>query len=171
CPAGQISNAGSGSCTPCPGGSIPTSAGNTCMTCPAGTYSSGDLCASCPGNAPGSSTCGPQPSKRAVQPVLDTCSSIPGYQRCPVLSGSGGSECINTFTTLDSCGGCVGVQDEDDDSFTGQDCSTIKNIDEVRCSNGRCQVISCQAGYVAQQGACVPMFHNMGRRGHGPEFF
>ncbi|KAG8723118.1 hypothetical protein FRC09_004630, partial [Ceratobasidium sp. 395] len=171
CPAGQISNAGSGSCVACPGGSIPTSAGSTCMTCPANTYSSGNQCASCPGNAPGSSSCGPQPSKRAVQPVLDTCSSMPGYQRCPVLSGSGGSECINTLTTLDSCGGCVGLPGEEDELFTGQDCSTIKNVDEVRCNNGRCQVISCQAGYVFDQLGCVPISHTKARRGHGHESF
>ncbi|KAG9103703.1 hypothetical protein FRC07_009940, partial [Ceratobasidium sp. 392] len=168
CPAGMISTAGSSTCSICPGGSVPSAAGNGCTTCPRNTYSSGDSCSPCPNgqtSPAGSSSCGPQPSKRAVQPVLDTCSSKPGHQFCPV-SGGRGSECINTLTTLDSCGGCVGVPGIDDgEKFTGQDCSTIPNVNEVKCERGSCKVISCRAGYAPSEGACKPVQHSKTKRG------
>ncbi|KAG9073560.1 Dihydroxyacetone synthase, partial [Ceratobasidium sp. UAMH 11750] len=173
CPAGTISNAGSSTCTVCPGGFIPAVSGNTCTSCPANTYSSGGQCTPCPSGQtsnPGSSSCGPQPSKRAVQPVLDTCSSAPGYQRCPVLSGGGGSECINVLTTLDSCGGCVGPEG-DEESYTGKDCSAIPNVDQVRCERGQCKVISCRAGYAPGQGTCTPVPHAKRAKAHGHDSF
>ncbi|KAG9094057.1 Dihydroxyacetone synthase [Ceratobasidium sp. UAMH 11750] len=112
----------------------------------------------------GSTSCGPQPSKRAVQPMLDACPSTPGYQRCPVLSGGGGSECVNVLTTLDSCGGCVAVEGDDDDKFTGRDCSAIPNVDQVKCEKGRCKIINCRPGYAAGQGICAPVPHTKAKR-------
>ncbi|KAG9096174.1 Dihydroxyacetone synthase, partial [Ceratobasidium sp. 370] len=156
CPPGSISSPGSSSCTPCPGGSVPSPSANSCSTCPRNTYSNGDNCSPCPAGStsnPGSSSCGPQPSRRAVQPAIDTCSYTPGFQRCPVFNGGGGTECINVLTTLDSCGGCVGP-DDDDDSFVGQDCSAIPNVDQVECEQGRCKIISCRAGYTLGEGTC-----------------
>ncbi|KAG8708377.1 hypothetical protein FRC09_001277, partial [Ceratobasidium sp. 395] len=167
CPAGTISNAGSSTCTICPGGTVPASTGNSCTTCATNTYSSGDYCLPCLAGQTsprGSSSCGPQPSKRAVQPILDTCSLIPGHRLCPVLSGGGGSECINILTTLDSCGGCVGLDGEDEDVFAGRDCSAIPNVDEVNCEQGRCKIVSCRVGYMAGQGICSPLPHSKTRR-------
>ncbi|KAG8785049.1 hypothetical protein FRC12_018029 [Ceratobasidium sp. 428] len=164
CPPGTVSSAGSSTCIICPGGFVPSAAGNTCRQCGANTYSSGDQCSPCPNgqsSPPGSSSCGPQPSKRAVQPLFDTCSSMPGYQRCPVWSSGGGSECVDTFNTLDSCGGCVGP----DDSFTGKDCSAIPNVDKVGCERGQCKVVSCREGYAPADGACVPKSHSKAKRG------
>ncbi|KAG8781038.1 Dihydroxyacetone synthase, partial [Ceratobasidium sp. 428] len=165
CPAGTVSLPGSSACFACPAGFISHPAGIVCLQCPANTYTSGNQCVSCPGNPAGSSSCGPQPSKRAVQPVLDTCSSIPGHRRCAVLSGGGGSECINTHTTLESCGGCVGMLDEDDDSFTGKDCSMIPNVNAVKCERGQCKVMSCRNGYEPVDGGCVATSHSKAKRG------
>ncbi|KAG8785052.1 hypothetical protein FRC12_018032 [Ceratobasidium sp. 428] len=108
---------------------------------------------------------GTNPSKRAVQPILDTCSSRPGYQRCPVWSSPGGYECINTLTTLDSCGGCISMPGDKSGSFTGQDCSAIPNVNMVECRRGQCEVASCRKGYAPANGACVAMSHSKAKRG------
>ncbi|RXK35720.1 hypothetical protein M231_07009 [Tremella mesenterica] len=49
-------------------------------------------------------------------------------------------ECIDTTSTLDSCGGCV-FQGQ------GQDCTSIEGADEVSCIKGSCQVSSCLRGW------------------------
>ncbi|KAG8701285.1 hypothetical protein FRC09_005454 [Ceratobasidium sp. 395] len=156
CPAGTISNPGSKSCTVCPGGSVPSSNGQTCTTCPRNTYSNGDNCSPCPAGStsnPGSSSCGPQPSRRA-QPILSMqCPS--GEQLCPVLYGRGGEECLNTMTNSESCGGCVGADDDDASKFTGRDCSTIEGAGRVQCNSGKCVMLSCAPHYELSGGECV----------------
>ncbi|KAG8732273.1 hypothetical protein FRC12_019354 [Ceratobasidium sp. 428] len=156
CPAGTISNPGSKSCTVCPGGSVPSSNGQTCTTCPRNTYSNGDNCSPCPAGStsnPGSSSCGPQPSRRA-QPILSMqCPS--GEQLCPVLYGRGGEECLNTMTNSESCGGCVGADDDDASKFTGRDCSTIEGAGQVKCNSGKCVMLSCAPHYELSGGECV----------------
>ncbi|KAG8711414.1 hypothetical protein FRC08_015923 [Ceratobasidium sp. 394] len=176
CSPGAISNPGSSTCTACPGGSVPSSSGNSCSTCPRNTYSNGDNCSACASGStsnPGSSSCGPQPSSRAVQPVLDACSSTPGYQRCPIFNGRGGTECINVLTTLDSCGGCVGPEGDDEPSSTGQDCSAIPHVNQVECEQGRCKVTSCRAGYIPGEGACLAVPSSTAKRTktHGLDSF
>ncbi|KAG8736947.1 Dihydroxyacetone synthase [Ceratobasidium sp. 414] len=170
CPPGTISDPGSSTCTACPDGWVPTPSGRTCRKCPANTYANGDDCTPCPDgqtSSPGSTSCGPQPSKRAVSPVSDTCSLTPGYQRCPVLTGGGGTECVNVLTTPDSCGGCVGPDGVDDKLFTGQDCSAIPNVDRVECEQGRCKVVSCRSGYTPGQGTCALITKRAKVHGHG----
>ncbi|KAG8793580.1 hypothetical protein FRC12_002295 [Ceratobasidium sp. 428] len=166
CPTSTYSTAGSSSCVGCQEGSVWN--GSRCNFCPANTYSNGNQCTNCPPgqvSQPGSSTCGPQSSKRAVQPILDTCSSRPGYQRCPVWSSPGGYECINTLTTLDSCGGCVSMPGDKNGSFTGRDCSAIPNVNVVECRRGQCEIASCRKGYALANGACVAMSHSKAKRG------
>ncbi|QRV75618.1 proprotein convertase subtilisin/kexin type 5 [Ceratobasidium sp. AG-Ba] len=80
------------------------------------------------------------------------CASLPGHKWCPIMSGKSGHECVDILNTLDSCGGCATLGDED-----GRDCSSIPNVDEVKCERGRCKIKSCQKGYVPGQGACVPI--------------
>jgi hypothetical protein len=61
---------------------------------------------------------------------------------CPIY-GSEQFECIDIQNSLESCGGCVDVGADSD----GQDCSAIRNADDVRCSHGQCEVLKCRANY------------------------
>ncbi|QRV82390.1 GCC2 and GCC3 domain protein [Ceratobasidium sp. AG-Ba] len=110
-----------------------------------------------PASALRSTSCGPQPSKPPMPPVRraqQQCTLQPGYKWCPVLTGRGGNECINTLTASDSCGGCVALEGEEDE-YSGRDCSKIPHVQEVKCHHGRCKILSCVKGYAAGQGACV----------------
>ncbi|KAG8684022.1 hypothetical protein FRC11_012729, partial [Ceratobasidium sp. 423] len=166
CPPGATSYSGSKSCTACPGGSIPSSNGQTCKTCPPNTFSNGDKCSPCPAGSTsngGATSCGPQPSKRA-QPVLaPSCPT--GTQSCDVFTGMGGTECINTMTTLDSCGGCVAPEGMEGPEYTGRDCSAIAHVDQVKCKQGRCDIKSCQSGYEPSDGSCVEKAAYTGKNG------
>ncbi|KAB5595490.1 Proprotein convertase subtilisin/kexin type 5 [Ceratobasidium theobromae] len=82
-----------------------------------------------------------------------------------VLSGAGGTECIDILTTLDSCGGCVGPEGEEDQRYSGRDCTAIAHVDEVRCERGSCQVKSCRAGFEPSGGLCVEKAVYVGRNG------
>ncbi|KAJ6478715.1 hypothetical protein C8R47DRAFT_983803 [Mycena vitilis] len=61
---------------------------------------------------------------------------------CPIY-GSTQLECIDVQNSLESCGGCVEFGTES----TGQDCSAITNVADVRCSHGSCEVLRCRANY------------------------
>jgi hypothetical protein len=52
---------------------------------------------------------------------------------------------------VDSCGGCVGV-DED-----AVNCAMIKHVEEgqVWCEKGRCKVGGCKKGYVPDGDRCL----------------
>ncbi|KAJ7067294.1 hypothetical protein C8F01DRAFT_980079, partial [Mycena amicta] len=186
CPANTFSTNGASSCSACPSGlsSLPGSSqclstcsagqyysGGKCSTCPAGWFSTAGAtscsqsgavsnagsttCTACPGGSVPSS-CGPQPSKRAQLPLSNKQTCSRNEVLCPILSGSGGSECINVKTTVDSCGGCVGPEDEAE--FTGSDCTTIPNVNEVGCRAGECKIESCRSGFEVSSngGFCVP---------------
>ncbi|KAL0948028.1 hypothetical protein HGRIS_010653 [Hohenbuehelia grisea] len=82
-----------------------------------------------------------------------------GETQCGVRSSRGalspGWECLDTKSSLESCGGCAisygnGVA-------TGRDCSSIKGVSGVSCVQGSCRVHSCRVGYrVADNGSdCV----------------
>ena len=71
---------------------------------------------------------------------LSACAIDPSAKR-PLF------ECIDTRSTLDSCGGCSS-------EGTGVDCSQIEGADEVSCDGGRCVVRSCERGWaVAEDGS------------------
>jgi len=77
------------------------------------------------------------------QKLLGLCSQK-GQVRCPAPGGFG-TECIFIMSDLESCGGCSVP-----DSFgfaDGTDCTTLENVEAVRCVRGRCQIDSCAHGY------------------------
>ncbi|GAA5821272.1 hypothetical protein JCM11251_004545 [Rhodosporidiobolus azoricus] len=57
-----------------------------------------------------------------------------------IMAGSGGFECIDTKSQLDSCGGCASTGE-------GRDCTSIRGVKGVGCEAGSCIVFSCQAGW------------------------
>ena len=72
--------------------------------------------------------------KRGVCPLeLSACAVDPSAKR-PLF------ECIDTTSTLDSCGGCSS-------EGTGVDCSQIEGADDVLCEGGRCVVRQCEKGW------------------------
>ena len=88
------------------------------------------------------------PSKRWHRRDLpSTCAA--GFTSCPVPN-SAGFECLNTLSTIESCGGCASLGQ-------GTDCSAIEGVDSVSCRAGSCAVSSCAPGFsVAGNGTtCV----------------
>ncbi|KAB5593243.1 Proprotein convertase subtilisin/kexin type 5 [Ceratobasidium theobromae] len=169
CPAGSVSRPGSKSCTQCPGGSVPSNNKKDCYQCPRNTYSDGDHCSSCPGgktSSPGSSSCNPEPSgrPRTYYRSEPDCKGQ-GMQRCDILYGSGGTECVNVLTTLDSCGGCVGPEGDYSSKYTGRDCGAIPNVDKVQCKKGHCEIKSCRPGFEPHNGECVAKQGYYGKNG------
>jgi len=80
-----------------------------------------------------------------------------GQEACGGYSGPNSYECIDTRTTLDSCGGCVfPIQGHEEG---GTDCSVIPGVENVRCTNGQCSVMSCKLGWhVAADGQSCTTF-------------
>lgn len=134
--------------------------GGQCRDCPQDTFSDGHTCIPCKrglSSRPGSSKCTPTPSKRPYprsRQGLLAC-TLSGFAKCRIMTGSAVFECVDTQNTLDSCGGCVGLKNDNEN--TGRDCSTIENADVVRCSKGRCVVDKCRNGYKVGMGddSCV----------------
>ncbi|GAA5862728.1 hypothetical protein JCM8547_003527 [Rhodosporidiobolus lusitaniae] len=62
-----------------------------------------------------------------------------GETACPLPSG--GFECIDTTTSLNSCGGCVGAGE------SGQNCLAIPGALAVQCHESACHVGSCFKGW------------------------
>lgn len=53
------------------------------------------------------------------------------------------SQCIDTMSTLESCGGCPEYYDGEGSGRTkkaGMDCTTLPFVDEVYCRSGRCKI-------------------------------
>ncbi|KZO90785.1 hypothetical protein CALVIDRAFT_602678 [Calocera viscosa TUFC12733] len=84
---------------------------------------------------------------------LETCP--PQYERCPVYHGRGGTECVDTMTDIESCGGCVGL----DGSGPGVDCSDIEGAESVSCMDGACVIDECARGFKLdhQRSTCTPI--------------
>ncbi|GAA5820565.1 hypothetical protein JCM11251_003051 [Rhodosporidiobolus azoricus] len=73
-----------------------------------------------------------------------------GETACPLPSG--GFECIDTTTSLNSCGGCVGA------GQSGQNCLAIPGALNVQCLDSKCHVGSCFKGWKHTKdgnGSCV----------------
>ncbi|KAJ6487737.1 hypothetical protein C8R45DRAFT_827272, partial [Mycena sanguinolenta] len=162
CSAGTFSGtSNAASCTQCTAGTISGPGASSCTTCPCprNTYGLGGMapCATCPtgqraprGSASCTSTTSPSLRPR-VQHVM-TCPA--GHTLCPVAAGVAATECVNTQTSLESCGGCVGTGSD----FQGQDCSAIENASDVSCVAGRCLVRKCDRNFELsdKQDSCVP---------------
>jgi hypothetical protein len=69
---------------------------------------------------------------------------------CPIDgSASGGYECLDSFTDINSCGGCATMGE-------GQDCTAIKGAKWMGCEQGSCVVYSCRPGFKLVDGkTCV----------------
>ncbi|KAA1066242.1 hypothetical protein PGT21_026093 [Puccinia graminis f. sp. tritici] len=114
-----------------------------------GLYSNGGsgYCSICPSDR---SCSGPKPSglpRRSVaakNPSVDErCPA--GLSACPISSGlplklTAGFECLDVLQEVSSCGGCVSTGQ-------GTDCTTIKGVSSAGCSEGKCKIFSCKAGY------------------------
>jgi len=76
-----------------------------------------------------------------------------GFTSCPVSSETSIFECINTDSTIESCGGCPSYV-----GGTGIDCTTIPNVDSVLCVSGTCLITSCSNGFELNLdgSSCVP---------------
>ncbi|KAH6914452.1 hypothetical protein BKA70DRAFT_667128 [Coprinopsis sp. MPI-PUGE-AT-0042] len=181
CAAGTFNNIEKAtSCCPCAAGWFLAVPGNVnCQQCPSGTPYS------LPG-ASAMSQCSAKPllhtpSKTSNQGPGSTCpSSTPlpthkpphrrllsprsfcktGQMACPVYNGAAQEvidyDCVDVQNNLESCGGCPTYGAATLDG--GKDCSAIPFVGDVRCYRAKCQVGSCQTGYVvsAAKDACVP---------------
>lgn len=141
--------------------------GNKCEFTPLGATGecrdSGCVYTSCPdGYYLSDNSCKTTPSQRArakrAEPaeVHTLCPS--GETACPIIGsamfdtavrqhfsgaadfGSGGFECLDTASQLDSCGGCASLGE-------GRDCTQIAGAVGVGCDNGACVVLSCSSGW------------------------
>ncbi|ORY25054.1 hypothetical protein BCR39DRAFT_545179 [Naematelia encephala] len=113
---------------------------------------------------PFSRTCQYTPTPQATTTInrrrLTNSVCPAGKTLCPIgsngrnldkLSGSG-YECMDIFSNLESCGGCIF-----DETPFGQDCTTLDNVDDVACVDGRCKINSCLRGWspTADYRSCV----------------
>ncbi|KAJ7155109.1 hypothetical protein C8R46DRAFT_911118, partial [Mycena filopes] len=145
--------------------------GTKCYDCPRNFYGAGGFagCLPCPRgkqSSPGSATCtaSPSPSHRHTRAAPQEVMACPAFQQlCPVMTGSKSFECVDTQSSLESCGGCVGAMPS-----TGQDCSVIPNVNAVSCSMGRCVVTECRKNYVvsAEGDSCVKKTKGHRKRGY-----
>ncbi|WAQ87339.1 hypothetical protein PtA15_8A243 [Puccinia triticina] len=114
-----------------------------------GLFSNGGsgYCSICPADR---SCSGPKPSGLPRRSLAATDASAnekcpAGLSACPISSGmplkpTAGFECLDVQQEVSSCGGCAS---------TGQgiDCATIKGVSSAGCSEGKCKIFSCKAGY------------------------
>ena len=75
---------------------------------------------------------------------------------------AGGYECLDTATSLDSCGGCASTGQ-------GMDCTQIAHSSGVGCNSGQCVIFSCESGYAVSSNAtkCVRVHSGSSRRHRG----
>ncbi|KAG5734799.1 hypothetical protein E4T56_gene728 [Termitomyces sp. T112] len=94
-----------------------------------------------------------------------TVCGIPGRE------GTKDFECIDTTTTLDSCGGCV-VQHPFSDgpaSVNGIDCGRLPGVIASNCLSSRCEIAQCHSGWYldAKRNECVKFSASTTRRSIG----
>ncbi|KAL8278024.1 hypothetical protein RQP46_009656 [Phenoliferia psychrophenolica] len=61
-----------------------------------------------------------------------------GQEACPLQGG--GYECVDTGSSLETCGACSLMAG-------ARDCSQISNVNVVECVQGGCKISSCMAGF------------------------
>lgn len=100
----------------------------------------------------------PQP-KSHTRRQLGVCPS--GMSKCPVAGM--GWECVNTRTDIEACeflpnqlyntihdlnpGGGCSFSHDGQMAMEGSDCTSLPNVNEVGCIQGKCHIKSCQRGY------------------------
>jgi len=67
----------------------------------------------------------------------------------------GGYECIDTQSSLESCGGCASIG-------AGQDCTKLPHASSMGCSEGKCVIFKCSIGFVANKAGtkCIRLSHH-----------
>ncbi|KAL8283468.1 hypothetical protein RQP46_005571 [Phenoliferia psychrophenolica] len=66
---------------------------------------------------------------------------------CPIANSKDGWECLDTRTSLDSCGGCLATG--------GVDCLAIPGVMGVGCVSSQCEISSCMPGWSLKEALCV----------------
>lgn len=89
--------------------------------------------------------------------------SMSSNQQLDFAKAAGGFECLDTQSSLESCGGCASTGE-------GKDCTTIAHSAGVGCSAGQCVVFSCEPGYVASLNSTKCLKVHTGSRRHGKGF-
>ncbi|KAG8945746.1 Dihydroxyacetone synthase [Tulasnella sp. 419] len=182
CPRGQFNNVrGATSCCTCCSGYYQKNTGKRdCEKCPAsrpfsrpGAVNNGENgepgdtngCQADPTPTGPVSTC-EQKQDDTVCPVTDgpSPSHVPralkkrcarGHKKCAALHGRGGWDCVDVANNIESCGGCI---DLDNTPGSGKDCTTIEGANNVQCVRGQCVVHSCRHGYeLNSTGGCNPV--------------
>ncbi|KZT62223.1 hypothetical protein CALCODRAFT_505778 [Calocera cornea HHB12733] len=128
-------NANGQQCSYPTGASPVCSASNPCdFTCPAGYHKQAGNCVLAS-------------SKRAARRDIGRCSA--GFTKCGAPSGVNAYECVDTRSSLESCGGCVipfpGMRP------TGQDCTALPGVSDVACIQGTCRVSRCAEGFTLNE--------------------
>ena len=139
-----------------------------CSPCGRNTYGRDGRCFPCPygqSSPPGSTACRNSPSQGVQSRSQRPLACEPGFMRCPLVNVPGGFGCVDILNSLESCGGCVDPFDAE--LSGGRDCTTIDNMNAVRCAHGRCEVQQCAGGYKVSihKDSCVPKPHAQLRRG------
>lgn len=126
--------------------------GNQCPSCPTGSQPTCVAATGCGCSVP----LGPVPSARlrarraplvSRQSKRDALSAAhcPGEETACAIGK--GWECIDTTSSLDSCGGCMGSG--------GENCLSITGALGVGCFESKCQVSSCFPGFTLSNGKCI----------------
>lgn len=142
-------------CTFSPSGATGICSNGQCIVtaCPIGYYVNGGICTLMPSQKAQLLTKKSKiPKKRTLCPAHETACPIAGstsftkvlsVDKLAPLDGkdpAGGYECIDTQTSLDSCGGCASTGE-------GTDCTALPHVAGVGCDRGECVIFTCGAGY------------------------
>lgn len=68
-----------------------------------------------------------------------------GYKRCPLYTGLGGFDCVDTTSDPENCGGCVAIDDGvqapiGEPGTGGVDCTAIADVSMVQCVKSHCVI-------------------------------
>ncbi|TRM64732.1 hypothetical protein BD626DRAFT_547122 [Schizophyllum amplum] len=160
CPDGVTTNADGTSCNVCTDPDLafnPTTL--VCDACAAPLVTCNGQClpegSTCASPAPGSRRRGISLRKRTMTP---SCGEE--QELCGINGVRWGSECVNTHSDVESCGGCMipnplVLQGRRRSFEQGADCTLVANADQVACEEGACRILSCKVGYTQSAGFCI----------------
>jgi hypothetical protein len=75
-----------------------------------------------------------------------------GRSACALPGNKYGFECIDTQSSVDSCGGCAFPLPG---ALKGQDCASLPHVANVDCVSGKCVIASCARGFVLDDTKCT----------------